>query len=109
MKRAYKTPHLINRRYGYWQFDCVIDGKIVLTRAQFKQALKKLMRSRKWLYSGHDARWYKRYVLKPDSTTRFVQEGKSRIYNVRVDATKAIAEMFGLKNYKRQNYVIEVI
>lgn len=49
------------------------------------------------------------YTMLKHDAQRFVKEGNTRIYCVRVDATKAIAEMYGLKGYKRQNYVIQVI
>lgn len=101
-------PKLINRLYGYDEFECVIRGKIVMTREQFDTAIKHLMRTRKWLDNSDNSRWYKSAILARD-LSRFVIEKKSRIYNVRLPATREIARMFNLKNYKQVNYVIEVI
>lgn len=98
---------LINRPYGYYQFDCVISGKIVVTPREWEDIKRHLRRTRKWLYSGHDYKWYKTHVLEKDFV-RGVPEKSGTAYNIRVDATAEIARKYGLSRYKRQNYVFYV-
>lgn len=92
-------------------FGCVIKGKIIVSPREWGNIKKHLRRTRKWLYSGHDPKWYKREVLEKDFE-RFERTSAGRIvgrlYNIRVYATAEIARKYGLKRYKRQNYMFLV-
>lgn len=103
-------PKLINNKgaYGYHEFDCVINGKIKMTQAQLDSAVKKLMRSTRWITNGRYYAQGARKLLQSDLKRIVIDSHGRKIINARVDATRAIAEMYGLKNYKRENYVIEI-
>lgn len=98
---------LINRPYGYHQFSCVINGKIVVSPIEWVVIKKHLMRTRKWIYGGYEPKWYKKHVLSKDFG-RGVTEKTGTAYNIRVNATYEIVKHYNIKGYKRQNYVFFV-
>ena len=99
---------LINYKYGYYdEFSCSINGKITMTQGEWQECIAWLKRTYKWVQNPRSyAKFYKE--LLEEDTMRFISTKKSYLHNIRVDATKAIAERHGLKNYKHNNYIIEV-
>jgi len=98
--------HIINYKYG-WMFECVIHGKIVMTRAEWKKALTFLFRgARRWIPSY---RWTVD-ALRVDILLGIpIREGV--LYQIRVPATEALVKKHPeeLRKYKRGNYMIQVI
>lgn len=101
---------LINRENTYYayQFSCSLGGKIVMTRQEWKDAAAYLKKTHK-LHDGTGTYLsFYRQLLKRD-IARAVPHGKATWYNIRVPATALLAKRYRLSNYKRRNYVIEVI
>ncbi len=83
---------LANYRRGYL-FDCSIHGSIYCTPEEWA-AVKKLTAQ----VVFHESDFY-----------RHIMMGKGRrAYNIRVTATELVAEKYGLKRYKRGNYLFIV-
>lgn len=90
---------LVNYKYGYL-FDCSIHGKIVMTKGEWEKVKTYLMRATKDIF-------WKGVLLQDFTRSKDYKNGK--IYNVRVTATEKLVKKFGLKRYKRGNYMIEVV
>lgn len=99
---------LINYRYGYSNFfDCSLHGKIIVTSTEWEKVKKFLLKTQKWIDDSGYVGFYKK-ILRED--LKRIQKVKSGFRcSIRVSATQGIAEQFGLKKYKRGNYVFEVV
>jgi hypothetical protein len=94
---------LINYYYGYNPiFECSIHGKIVMTAKEWKDAYNFLKRTKKI-----DS--YFKKVLTEDVERTIPTRNGSYLLNVRVSATEVLVEKYNLSNYKRGNYMIEVV
>lgn len=94
---------LINYNYGYIErFTCSIHGKIIISEYQWKKAIKYLMNGAVKLYYSND-----KTLLKSD-LQRGIETKAGTLFNIRVYATEKIVAKFGIKNYKRGNYMFLV-
>lgn len=105
--RTKKYMKLHNYNYGYVPtFECSIHGRITVTQKEWRDIIKKLLRSSTWVYQGHEPKWYKEQILKKD-LQRGVKHAQGTRYNIRVYATNYIAGH--LQRYKKANYEFLVL
>jgi len=97
---------LINYNYGYIAaFDCSINGKILITEAEWIEARLFLLRgARRWLPSYP---WIAGRI-KEDEKRKIPVKKNKYLINIRVPATSAIAKKYNLHGYKPQNYMLEI-
>lgn len=99
---------LINYNYRYNNFfECSLHGKIIVSSKEWESIKKFLFKTRKWVDDSSYVRFYKE-TLKED-LQRIQKIKNGFLCNIRVPATKGVAEHFNLKKYKRGNYIFEVI
>lgn len=97
---------LINYKYGYFQeFTCSIHGKIRMTYREWKKARTYLLAN--YLKRKSDRSFFLP-ILRQDIERR-INTKKSFIINIRVTATEQLVNHFKVKNYKRGNYILEII
>lgn len=97
---------IINYKYGWRnKFFCVIDGRIVMTKQEWKKVKKYLLHPSLVLYYSRD-----KTMLKSDMD-RAYETKKGQLINIRVYATEKMISKFkttGAK-YKRNNYEILIL
>ena len=100
---------LINYNYGYVsEFACSIHGKIIMTKQEFDKAVKYLLHPKvKNCYFGDYG--LPKTMFKQDLNRTIPTRNGSYLLNIRVGATELLARKFELKNYKRANYMLEVV
>ena len=76
-------------------FDCSIHGVIKMTQLEFTSVRTWLLRS-------------KALFIKRD-LDRILQTKHRYFLNIRISATEKLVKKYNLTNYKRGNYIIEVI
>lgn len=100
---------LINYNYGSVlpKSSTHYRGKIVMTEAEWKEALKYL-KSKKVSNSFMPSYpWVNSLFL--EDIARAVETKTGRIFTVRTSMTEKLAEKYQLPRYKRQNYFIEIV
>jgi len=97
---------LINYNYGYL-FDCVIEGKIVVSKREWAEIRTHLLRTTKWVDTNTYAPFYKN-LLREDME-RGIKTKDGTLYNIRVSATQEVVRKWGLEKYKRANYMFLVL
>lgn len=85
---------ITNYNRGYIDFfNCVIHGKIVVSNEEW----------------GKIQKYAFKYAYNPSDFLRFKSVKGGRLYDLRITTTEKIVKHFGLKNYKKGNYLIEVL
>jgi hypothetical protein len=92
------------RQHNY--FDCSIHGTIKMTGKEWAEVCAWLM-SRRKLFDSYGGDFMKKIFIEDTNRQIKIKEGK--LINIRVIATEALAEKWGLKNYKRGNYQILIL
>lgn len=99
---------LINYKYGHIpEFETCINGKIVMTKNEWKSARTYLLRASKSKRFMPSYRWVPQ-VLRED-LKRTIKTQKGFILTIRVHLTECLVTKYNLSNYKRNNYMIEVL
>lgn len=88
-------------------FGCVIGGRIVMTGSEWPDAIRYLRSSKVKKQFLPSYPWTNTMLL--EDIYRKVSIKNGYAINIRVPMTRELADKFGLKNYKKRNYVIEVI
>lgn len=99
---------LINYNYGYYNtFNCTIHGKIQMTEAEWREALKYL-KSAKVKKSFLPSYPHTNHMLLED-ICRNVLAKKGYLINIRVSMTEKLVSKYDLPRYKRGNYMLQII
>jgi hypothetical protein len=95
---------LINYNYGNINtFDCVIKGKIIVSKNEWKKCLNYLARVK----PDTSYPFYKTMVK--EDVKRQIKTKKGYLVNIRIWATEKIVNHFNLKRYKKNNYMFLII
>lgn len=97
---------LVNYKRGYNNlFDCSIHGTIYMTDDEWQTALKYISdkQGELDLYGGSTM-----WSIFVRDTQRKYSDKKHSYLNIRITATKMLADHFNLTNYKKGNYQIAV-
>lgn len=92
-------------RYLAYNDGTAYRGTIQLPRPLFEAVIQILLETEGWWYQGHTEKDAKD-MLKADARPFF--NGLTRA-SIRVNATQELVRILKLKNYKPQNYIIEVV
>lgn len=96
---------LINYKYGYL-FNCSIHGKIKMTPEELEQVVKYL-RHNKVQHTYFAKTGFTQAIFENDLKRTMPIKG-GYLINIRVGATELLVKKFGLKGYKRGNYMLEI-
>jgi hypothetical protein len=95
---------LINYNYGYINhFDCVIKGKIIVSKKEWRNILAFLQRTK----ADTSYPFYKTMV-KQDSL-RVIKTKFGDLCNIRVWATEKVVQHWRLPKYKKVNYMFLIL